>query len=282
MNSAWDHSTDERFYDYYAKASQSAETLQRFRSIRNCVLRIVADCRRDGQILQVADIGCGAGTQSMMWAELGHRVHGLDVNQPLIELAKERSVRAGYTIDFQAGAASELPWPDASMDVCLVPELLEHVAEWKRCLEEFARILRPGGILFLTTTNKLCPVQNEFNLPLYSWYPAPLKRRFERLVVTTRPELANFARYPAVNWFSFYGLRSTLSALHFRCLDRFDVMDLTGRKITTKVIVTLLRSVALLRWLAHIATPGTIVLAIKGTGMPGPGIQARNRSDERR
>jgi 2-polyprenyl-6-hydroxyphenyl methylase/3-demethylubiquinone-9 3-methyltransferase len=59
-------------------------------------------------------------------------------------------------------------WPNRSMDVCLVPELLEHVREWRECLADFARVLRPGGVLVLTTNNKLCPVQQEFNLPLYS------------------------------------------------------------------------------------------------------------------
>jgi 2-polyprenyl-3-methyl-5-hydroxy-6-metoxy-1,4-benzoquinol methylase len=103
------------------------------------------------------------------------------------------------------------------MHVCLLPELLEHVVEWMACLKETARILRPGGVLFLSTTNKLCPSQQEFSLPLYSWYPRPLKRHFEKLAVTKRPELENFARYPAVNWFSFYSLRSELSRLGFDC-----------------------------------------------------------------
>jgi hypothetical protein len=42
--------------------------------------------------------------------------------------------------------------------------------------------------------------QEEFNLPLYSWYPWRLKRHFEAVAVTTRPALANFARYSAVNF----------------------------------------------------------------------------------
>src|SRR5262249_8427689 len=165
---------------------------------------------------------------------------------------------------FRVGSAVELPWADDSMDVCLVPELLEHVAEWKTCLHEFARILRPTGILFLTTTNKLCPIQQEFNLPLYSWYPAPLKRHYERLAVTTRAELVNFARYPAVNWFSFYSLRAVLTPAGFQCMDRFDVMDLSKKSTLARLIVSVVQAVSCLRWLAHVATPSTTVVAIKG------------------
>jgi ubiquinone/menaquinone biosynthesis C-methylase UbiE len=185
----------------------------------------------------------------------------------LVELARERAASAGFVIDFRVGSAVELPWADESMDVCLVPELLEHVAEWKTCLHEFARILRPRGILFLTTTNKLCPIQQEFNLPLYSWYPAPLKRHFERLAVTTRLELANFAKYPAVNWFSFYSLRAALTSVGFQCMDRFDVMDLTKKSTVARLLVSSVRAVTVLRWLAHIASPGTLVVAIKGSSM---------------
>jgi 2-polyprenyl-6-hydroxyphenyl methylase/3-demethylubiquinone-9 3-methyltransferase len=262
---SWDHTSHERFYDYYAKASQSAEAVQRFRSIQDCVLRIWVEEGKDvEQPLEVADIGCGAGAQSMIWAERGHHVHGLDVNEPLLQLARERARRAGFTIDFQVGSAVKLPWADGSMDICLLLELLEHVAEWQACLNEAVRILRPGGILFLTTSNKLCPVQQEFTLPAYSWYPAPLKRYYERLAVTSRPALVNFARYPAVNWFSFYSLRRVLAAQGFRALDRFDVMDLSKKGALAKLIVFAVRAVSVLRYCAHVATPGTMVVAIKG------------------
>ena len=154
--------------------------------------------------LRVADIGCGAGTQSLLWAELGHSVFGLDVNAPLVEVAQRRAAERGLPVDFRVGTATALPLEDSSVDVCLLPELLEHVPDWEACLREAARSLDVGGLLYVSTTNVLCPVQSEFNLPLYSWYPSFVKRRYERLAVTTRPAIANYAKYPAVNWFTFY------------------------------------------------------------------------------
>ncbi len=263
--STWDHSSHERFYEYYSKASQSEETLQRFRSIRDCVLRVIKRGEEPKSILEVADIGCGAGTQCLVWAELGHRIHGIEVNGPLVELARERASQAGYAIDFRIGSAVELPWADESMDVCVALELLEHVADWKGCLNEYARVLRPGGVLFMSTSNKLCPVQHEFNLPLYSWYPGRIKRHFERLSVTTRPDLANYAKYPAVNWFSFYSLRAVLAAHGFRSFDRFDVTDLSTKGMLAKFVLSCFQAIPLLRWLGHVASPGTIVVAVKRT-----------------
>src|SRR5262245_46539272 len=138
-----DHSSHEQFYDYYARASQNEKTRARFIAIRDMLLRVLRDHRGPVNPLEVADIGCGAGTLSILWAESGHRVHGLDINEPLLTLAKQRAAESHCDIDFRLGSATALPWPDSSMDVCVVPELLEHVAEWETCLQEFSRVLAP-------------------------------------------------------------------------------------------------------------------------------------------
>jgi 2-polyprenyl-3-methyl-5-hydroxy-6-metoxy-1,4-benzoquinol methylase len=264
MNSSrWDHSSHEVFYQYYAHASQSATTVQRFLSTRDAVVRFMTRLKIYREALEVADVGCGAGTQAMIWAGMGHRVHGLDVSNPLIQLATQRSAEAGLKMEFVVGSAASLPWEHASMDVCLVPELLEHVENWKQCISEFARILKPRGILFLSTTNKLCPKQLEYDLPLYSWYPAVTKRYFERLAMGKRPEIVNFAKYPAVNWFSYYSLRSALQPFGFRCFDRFDVMDLSDKGMLANIAVAAIRALPIMRWLAHVATPATLVFAVR-------------------
>lgn len=262
----WDHSTHERFFEYYARESQSENAQGRFRRVRDTVLRVMGD-RAAGRVLDVADVGCGAGAQSAVWAESGHSVHALDINEPLVQLGRERAAKAGHAVDFRVGSATNLPWADGSMDVCVALELIEHIADWEGCLNEFVRIVKPGGVLFLTTTNQLCPIQEEFNLPLYSWYPSRLKRHFETVAVTTRPALANYARYPAVNWFTFYRLQSYLAARGFQSLDRFQIMDLNGKGAHARLLISCVRSVAVLRRLGQMCTPGTRILAIK-TGVP--------------
>jgi 2-polyprenyl-6-hydroxyphenyl methylase/3-demethylubiquinone-9 3-methyltransferase len=262
QQNSWDHTTHPEFYEDYARKSESEATLQRFRSIQATVLRVAAQTGMSVQ-LDVADVGCGAGTQSRLWAELGHRVSGVDVNEPLIRLAQQRAGNAGLDIKFEVGTATALPWADRSMDVCLVPELLEHVLDWQSCVNEAARVVRPGGLLYLSTTNVLCPKQQEFNLPLYSWYPGPLKRYCERLAVTSHPAIANYAKYPAVHWFSFYALRDYLKPLGFRCLDRFDLIDPAGKGRLAGIIIGSLRRVSLLRFLGHVVTPSTYLVAVK-------------------
>ena len=258
-----DHSSDPHFLAYYEEASLSEATLQRFRNIRDKSLALFAAHGHDVAHLRVADIGCGAGTQAFLWAELGHFVVGLDVNAPLVEVARRRAAERGLQVDFRVGTATALPLADSSVDVCLLPELLEHVPDWQACLREATRSLDVGGLLYVSTTNVLCPVQSEFNLPLYSWYPSFVKRRYERLAATTRPALANYAKYPAVNWFTFYGLRDYLAPLGFKCLDRFDMMDLERVRAPMRPVVRMARAMAPVRFLGHLLTPSTSVFAVK-------------------
>ncbi len=106
-------------------------TVQHFTRIRDRSLQLLAKCNGNSATeLNVADIGCGPGTQAQLWAERGHKVFGLDVNAPLIEIARQRAEDAGLSINYDIGSATELPYPDASMDVALLPEL-EHVPDGK-------------------------------------------------------------------------------------------------------------------------------------------------------
>ena len=254
---------DNRFVDYYVQASKSSRTLQRFRGTMRSVLGVRAMLGSAVESLDVADVGCNTGTQALLWADHGHRVRGVDINEGLLEVARTRNKEAGRNAVFSLGSATRLPWDSSSVDVCLLPELLEHVEDWKSCLSEAHRVLRIGGTLYLSTTNALCPVQNEFAVPFYSWFPDRLKKRYERLAVTTRPELVNHARFPAVHWFTPYGLARHLKKLGFETLDRFDAVDPSTRGAAGRAALGLIKALPPLRWLAHVATPYTVIIANK-------------------
>jgi len=258
-----DHSSDLRFLAYYAQASLSDETRGRFERVRDWALVLLAERGRKQEVFDVLDIGCGAGTQALLWAERGHRVRALDVNEPLVQIAVQRAMERGFNVDFRVGTATKLPFESCSADVVLLPELLEHVADWEACLAEAARVVRPGGLLYVSTTNKLCPLQSEFNLPLYSWYPASIKRWCVRKCLESHPHWANYARFPAVNWFTYYGLRNWLSERGFSSLDRFDVLSRKPLSPAARTILGAVRAAPPLRFLAQMMTGGSIVWAFK-------------------
>jgi 2-polyprenyl-6-hydroxyphenyl methylase/3-demethylubiquinone-9 3-methyltransferase len=178
---------DERFVGYYAEQSTSEQTRQRFESVQRVILKLRSELGLAETMLDIVDLGCGAGTQALAWARNGHRVRGVDISAPLIEIARKRAAEASLPVSFHVGSATALPFADGSSDVVLASELLEHLTDWEACLNEAVRVLRPGGVIYFSTTNRLCPMQQEFTLPLYSWYPSRIKRHFETLAVTTRP-----------------------------------------------------------------------------------------------
>jgi 2-polyprenyl-6-hydroxyphenyl methylase/3-demethylubiquinone-9 3-methyltransferase len=133
------------------------------------------------------------------------------------------------------GSATNLPWANGFMDVCIAPELIEHVVEWKACLTEFARILKSNGVLFISTANKLCPKQQEFNLPFYSWYPALVKRYFENLARTTRQILQVMLNILLLIGLVIYQLRKEFLEMGMESFDQFDIMDMITNLIIRKL-----------------------------------------------
>jgi len=255
-------STYEAFYAYYAEASLSEAAFRRFVAQRDTLIELLAP--PTGAPLDVLDLGCGAGTGTMLWAEMGHRAVGIDINEKLTYLASRRAAERGLDVRFALGSAHQLPFTDDAFDVCVAPELLEHVPDWRGCVTEIARTVKPGGIAFLSTTNVLCPIQQEFNLPLFSWYPRGLKRRFIQQAQTTRPELANYAIYPAVNWFSYYSLRKELRKQGFtQFWGRFEVMALRTHSRLKSRLARVIASTPITRFAGQLITPGTQIYARK-------------------
>ncbi len=259
---AWDTGSHEDFFKYYAQQSLSPKALERFRATADMLLRMAPGGSKAGP-LDVLDVGCGAGAQAQIWLERGHRYRGLDINRPLVELAEQRARQQNLQADFEVGSATELPYADACVDICMLPFLLEHVAAWQTSVDEALRVLRPGGLIFISTTSKLCPAQDEFNLPAYGWYPPPLKRYFERRAVTDWPAVVNHAKYPAVHWFSVYQLARYLRDRGCSTYDRFDVMDAAGKSTKVRAALAFIRGFAPARFVGHVLTPYTLVVGRK-------------------
>lgn len=213
--------------------------------------------------LDVLNVGCGAGTECQIWAELGHSVTGIDISEPLVQLARRRASEQGINIHFDVGSALSLPYANSTFDVCLIPQLLEHVTDWQKCLDEGARVLRPRGLIYVSTTNVICPIQNEFTLPLYSWYPNFVKRRCEKLAVTTHREWVSHTAYPAIHWFTFRQLKEFLATKGMTCFDRFDLAKEEKASRFRQLAFHLIKQLPPLRAAAYLLIDGTILAGVK-------------------
>lgn len=100
--------------------------------------------------LDVLDVGCGPGTITLDLARLvapGH-VLGLDREADVVAQADERRRRGGVAnASFATGDAYALELADASVDVVHAHQVLQHLTDPVRALREWARVLRPAGLL---------------------------------------------------------------------------------------------------------------------------------------
>lgn len=259
----WTHETNPDFRSYYEENHDSPAARARFSPVMERVLEVRLRQGLSVERLSVLDVGCGPGAQCLLWAEGGHRVSGVDISADFVELARERLERHGFDGDFETASATALPIESTSKDVVLLPELLEHVADWQSVISEADRVLKPDGVLYLSTTNVLCPKQMEFELPLYSWYPGFVKRKVERLSVTSHPHLANHAKYPAVNWFTYGGLTHHLEAMGYKCYTRFDLFRPEGRGKLAGPALRWARDSGLLGLAGQILTASTVLYGVK-------------------
>ncbi|MFE1176234.1 methyltransferase domain-containing protein [Streptomyces sp. NPDC058773] len=95
----------------------------------------------------VLDLGCGTGSLSLLAAEQGHRVLGVDRSAGMIERA--RGKLAGHDAAFLVGDAAEPPVGERRFDVVLVRHVLWALPDPAAVLRHWAALLRPGGRLVL-------------------------------------------------------------------------------------------------------------------------------------
>lgn len=96
------------------------------------------------------DVGCGTGWFSQRAVARGAHVVALDIGLRLLEKTREKC-----NVTLIGGDACRLPFVDASVDVVLSSECVEHTRDPLAAVDEMCRVLKPGGILVLTVPNRL-------------------------------------------------------------------------------------------------------------------------------
>src|ERR1700681_2117770 len=114
-----------------------------------------AFARRFAAGKRVLDAACGEGYGSALLGAVAPSVVGVDIDASAIAHASER-YGEGDRVRFVTGSCSALPLPDASVDAVVSFETIEHLdaADQPPMLAEFARVLKPAGVLIISSPNK--------------------------------------------------------------------------------------------------------------------------------
>jgi len=117
--------------------------------------KAIQGMERAGVVLhgRVLDAGCGGGGTALSLAEEADFAVGLDLEARFRDsgtrLAAEKGLRD--RVAFVQGDGARLPFPDGAFDVVFSHSVIEHVASAEGYLSECHRVLRPGGVLYLST-----------------------------------------------------------------------------------------------------------------------------------
>ena len=106
--------------------------------------------------LRVMDVGCGGGLLSEAMAQAGANVVGIDLSPELLEVAKLHALGAGLSnIEYQLQTAEDMAnvHPE-QFDLVTCMEMLEHVPAPEAVLDACVKLLKPGGLLVLSTLNR--------------------------------------------------------------------------------------------------------------------------------
>ena len=102
---------------------------------------------------RVLDVACGTGNSAIPLARRGCIVTGVDIAPNLLIQARERAAAESLSITFDEGDAEQLPYPDASFDAVISMFGAMFAPRPEIVVSEFARVLRPGGLLAMANWN---------------------------------------------------------------------------------------------------------------------------------
>ena len=100
--------------------------------------------RAAGKVVRVADVGCGCG-RSLEELPRGFEGVGADASPLAVDFCRQRGVEAHY-----GRLPDEIGLAEASFDVVVMADVIEHIEEDRRAVEAAAGLLAPGGVMIVT------------------------------------------------------------------------------------------------------------------------------------
>ncbi len=168
---------------------------------------------------RVLDAACGEGYGSALLARYADSVVGVDVDADTVEHARTR-YQGPAGLQFQCASVTSLPLADASIDLIVSFETIEHLSDQERMLDEFRRVLAPDGILLISS-----PDRDNYNAPGTEANPYHVRE-------LTRSEFSLLlaTRFPAVR---LYGQKLTFQSqlwnLETESIGSAELLRLDGR-----------------------------------------------------
>jgi ubiquinone/menaquinone biosynthesis C-methylase UbiE len=154
----------------------------------------------DPQEKKVLDIGFGNGIMLLEFARAGAISYGLETEETLLLMATKRFRDHNMRAVLMKYDGKSFPFPDNTFNYCYSTSVLEHMSYPEKVLSEIARILVPGGKLYLSFPNKYAPKESHTGLWFISWLPQRLTQYILKIAKSSPLEDWNLH---FISYFSF-------------------------------------------------------------------------------
>ena len=140
--------------------------------------------------IELLDAGCGTGTYAEAVAPKVGSVTLLDASEDMLAVARQK-LGSAPRFDYRVGRLQDLPYADASFDAVMTNQVLHHVGdeegagwtEHESVFAEYARVLRPGGVLVVNTCSQRQLTQGYWYYALIPQAAEQLRRRYAPLAI---------------------------------------------------------------------------------------------------
>jgi SAM-dependent methyltransferase len=175
----------------------------------------------------VVVVGCGphpVSTKELL--DLGYDAMGIE---PVADYVRGGQEWIGEPDRIKQGTAEKLPLANESQAIVLLESVLEHVDSPIKSIQEAYRVLAPGGVAYVQTTNRhrfsITGDNGEYSVPFLNWMPGVVKEAFVHHHLHFNPKLANYSPRPAYHWFSYPDLcRLGRDAGFYQFYSKFDLV----------------------------------------------------------
>lgn len=104
--------------------------------------------------LSVLDIGCGGGLVCEPMARLGATVTGIDADVNAIEAARQHAELSGLKVQYANAATEDFIGQGKTFDIVLALEIIEHVTNPEKFVQDCFDLVKPGGLVIFSTLNR--------------------------------------------------------------------------------------------------------------------------------
>jgi len=134
-----------KYYDQISRENRMEEMKEEAREVAAHI--------KDGD--WVVEVAPGPGYLCIELAKLGKfKITGMDISKDLVAIAANNAKEAGVDVEFVQGNASDMPFDESSVDFIICVLAFKNFKEPQKCLNEFYRVLKPGGRALIMDLNR--------------------------------------------------------------------------------------------------------------------------------